>query len=191
MADKPPISERDLTEGLAISAEVLAAHRISYAVIGGMAAGYRSQPRFTKDLDFLLQVPQLTLPGLLDALGQRGFAFDLHTTIRDWTQQHMTTLSYHGVRIDWLKPVVPAYQHVLDTATEEQWLGHPIRVASPEGLIVLKLLAFRSQDVLDIENLVAARGPALDVEWVKKEWQTVAQLDDPRMEKFLALVAGR
>lgn len=112
-------------------------------------------------------------------------------TIREWTQQHMTTLSFRGVRIDWLKPVIPLYQHVLDRATEENWLGHPIRVASTEGLILIKLLAYRTQDRLDIENLVAAHGAALDLAWIQSEWATVAPNDDPRMDWLSELLADR
>jgi hypothetical protein len=189
MADPP--FEQQLIDGLAASAETLAQHRVQYAVIGGMAAGYRSQPRFTKDLDLLLQVPQLQLPGLLGDLQKRGFQFDLPTTIREWTQQHMTALAYHGIRVDWLKPVIPAYQHVLDRATEEIWLSHPVRVASAEGLILLKLLAFRSQDLVDIDNLVAAHRDTLDVDWLRSEWQTLAAVDDPRMMRFMEILASQ
>lgn len=177
-------------DGLAAAAEALQRHQVQYAVIGGMAAGYRSQPRFTKDIDFLLHIPQIDLPPLLETLEKRGFAFDTLATIREWTQQHMTTLSYHGIRIDWLKPVIPAYQHILDRAIEETWLNHRIRVASTEGLILLKLLAFRTQDLLDIENLVAAHRETLDMDWIRAEWQSLAQPDDPRMIRFAALVAG-
>jgi len=46
---------------------------------------------------------------------------------------------------------------------------HRIRVASAEGLILLKLLAFRTQDQLDIENLVAANGDQIDVAWIQAE----------------------
>ena len=97
-------------------------------------------------------------------------------------------LSYHGIRIDWLKPVIPAYQHVLERATEETWLDHKIRVASAEGLILLKLLAFRTQDQLDIENLVAAHRDHLDVAWIQAEWQAIAPLDDPRMRRLLEII---
>ena len=100
----------------------------------------------------------------------------------------MTTLSFRGIRIDWLKPVIPLYQHVLDRATEETWLGHPICVASAEGLILLKLLAYRTQDQLDIENLVAAHRDTLDLDWIKSEWATVAATDDPRMVRLVELV---
>lgn len=188
MADDPPIIAQEMLDGLAAAADVLAARHIQYAVIGGMAAGLRSQPRTTKDLDFLLHIPQLQLPGLLDDLAARGFDCDPATTIREWTRDHMTTLSFHGVRIDWLKPVIPLYQHVLDRATEEDWLGHPVRVASAEGLILIKMLAYRPQDVVDIENLVAAHRDTLDLDWIKAEWAAVASLDDPRMVRLRELV---
>jgi hypothetical protein len=191
MDDRPVISEQDLIDGLVAAADALVQHHVQYAVIGGMAAGYRSQPRFTKDLDFLLAVPQICLPGLLGTLENRGFQFDLRETITEWTQHHMAVLSYHGIRVDWLKPVLPAYQHVLDTASEESWLNHPIRVATAEGLILLKLLAFRTQDLLDIENLIAAKGATLDVDWIRAEWQTIMALDDPRMTRFMELVSGQ
>src|SRR5205085_12679055 len=100
----------------------------------------------TQDIDFLLEVPQVVLPGLLDELRARGFEFDTETAIREWTREHLAVLSFHGIRIDWLKPVIPCYQHVLDRARPEAWLGQSIRIASPEGLILMKLLAFRGLD---------------------------------------------
>jgi Nucleotidyl transferase of unknown function (DUF2204) len=190
MADESAIIPEDLQDALTAAAETLNAQHISYAVIGGMAAGHRAQPRFTKDLDLLLQVPQLKLPILLEALRQRGFDFDLITTVREWTQHHMTTLTFRGIPVDWLKPVIPLYQHVLDRATEQNWYERPIRVASVEGLILLKLLAYRTQDLLDIENLVALHRDTLDLEWIRSEWGAIEPLDHPRMVQLLEL-AGR
>jgi hypothetical protein len=163
-------------------------HSVSYALIGGIAASFRSQPRFTKDIDFLVEVPQVVLPRLLDDLQPRGFEFDTVATIAEWTQHHMVTLSYQGIRIDWLKPLIPAYRHIIERATDETWLSRRIRVASAEGLILLKLLAYRTQDQVDIENLVAAKSDDLDVDWIRNEWQHLASVDDPRMRRLLELI---
>jgi Nucleotidyl transferase of unknown function (DUF2204) len=163
-------------------------YKVSYALIGGMATSYRSQPRFTKDIDFLVKAPQIVLAPLLEDLLGRGFEFDIPAIIGEWTQHHMVAFSYHGLRIDWLKPLVPAYLHILDRATEETFLDHSIRIASAEGLILLKLLAFRSQDQVDIENLVAANRDTLNLDWIRVEWQTLADLNDPRMHRLLELV---
>jgi hypothetical protein len=190
MASDPPISDEDLKKAVVEMAAALAQCNAKYAVIGGMATAYRSQPRFTKAVDILLAIPQVALLGLLHELQRRGFEFDLPKVIQEWTQEHMTVLSFRGIRIDWLKPVIPAYLHILDRTTEESWFEQPIRVASAEGLILLKLLAFRTQDLVDIENLVAAQGPTLDLEWIKTEWQPVAGFEDPRMQRLLELTAG-
>jgi hypothetical protein len=190
MADETTLSSRELLDATLLLAETLQQAQVSYALIGGLAAGIRAQSRFTRDADFLLTVPQLKLPALLEELERRGFTVDTPTVIKQWTREHMTVLSFHGIRIDWLKPVIPLYQHVLDRATDENWLNHPIRVASVEGLILTKLLSFRLQDQLDIENLVAANHNNLDIDWIRSEWQSVASLDDPRMVRLTELVEG-
>jgi hypothetical protein len=184
-----PIS-RDVLEGAVRLAATARRANLRYALIGGLAAGYRTQPRFTQDVDFLLQVPQIQLPAVLDDLSAHGFTADPMTNIREWTQEHMTTLSFRGVRIDWLKPVVPLYQHVLDRATDESLLDEPIRIASADGLILIKLLAYRPQDVVDIENLVAAHRETLDLDWIRSEWATVAAADDPRLGRVVELASG-
>jgi hypothetical protein len=188
MASDPTLSD-EMRKALDEAIAAMDDCAVSYALIGGIAASYRSQPRFTKDLDFLVQVPQVDLPRLLEDLRRRGFEFDTVATIGEWTRHHMVTLSYHGIRIDWLKPLIPAYLHILQRATDETWLDRPIRIASVEGLILLKLLAFRTQDQVDIENLVAANPDKLDLDWIRAEWQNLASLDDPRMRRLLELIS--
>ena len=191
MAADTPITEQDLLDCISAAADTLRGRQINYALIGGMATAFRGYARTTKDIDFLLQVPQLLLPGLLDDLTARGFTCDVPTTIREWTQEHMTTLSFRGVRIDWLKPVIPMYQHILNRATEETRLGQTVRVASVEGLILTKLLAYRAQDQADIETLVAIHRDTLDLDWIQSEWATVAAPDDPRVKRVVELVGKR
>lgn len=187
-----PAGEVPLTSLEAASelGEVFGRFQIRYALIGALASGYRSRARSTRDVDFLLSVPQITLPPLLEELKARGFEFDLMTAIKEWTQHHMLVMSYHGTRVDWLKPPIAAYAHVLDRATLEPWLHHPIRIASPEGVILLKLIAFRLQDQVDIESVVVSNRSTLDVDWIRTEWQSIADLDDPRMQRFMDWVTN-
>jgi hypothetical protein len=170
-------------------AVVLPAHHAKYALIGGIAAGLRGRQRATDDIDILLSVPQLQLPGLLENLVERGFTCDVMPTVREWIQHHMVVMNYHGVRMDWLKPVVPIYQHVLDAATSEKWRDGELRVATAEGLIILKLLAGRTQDLADIDNLLAANRGHLDLNWIEREWLTVSDVADPRWTRFRDAVA--
>ena len=171
----------DLTAGLAELADSLNRRGIQYALIGALASGYHGRPRYTQDVDLLLLVPQLALPSLLDELREKGFDIDVESAIRAWNQDHMTVFRFRGVRIDWLKPVLPVFQHVLDRAAEQELLGAKIRVAAPEGLIILKLLAFRPQDQLDIQNLLAANRGQLDPHFVRSECQSVIPAGDERL----------
>jgi hypothetical protein len=189
MAVDLPELPHDLLAALLQFVQAVDRLQIRYALIGGVATAYRSRPRVTLDLDFLLEVPQLVLPGLLEDLRTRGFVFDTEVTIREWTSEHLTVLSFHGLRIDWLKPVLPCYRRILEAAQREVVLGCPVRIAASEGLILMKLLAFRSQDQVDIENLLAANRGQLDLEHIRREWATVAALDDPRLQRFDEMVA--
>lgn len=181
VADSSADRTDPLEEALAIGVSSLERHGVRYALIGGLATGYRSRPRYTKDIDVIIDVPAVSLPGLLADLRDHGFEFDEPTVITDFTRHHMAVLWREGVRFDWLKPVLPAYRHVLDRATLEAAEPVPLRVATTEGLILLKLLAFRLQDQTDIEALVMANRPGLDLAWIESEWVAIFPLDDPRM----------
>ncbi len=65
-------------------AEALDARSIGYALIGGLAFVLRGRPRFTQDADFLVDVPQIVLPGLLDDLVERGFALDPAILVKEY-----------------------------------------------------------------------------------------------------------
>jgi hypothetical protein len=184
MAADPQQFPQNLLKALKEFAEAADRSQLRYALIGAVAAGYRSRPRFTQDLDFLLDVPQIVLPAFLEKLRNRGFTFATESAIREWTREHMTTLRFQNVAVDCLKPLLPCYQHILEGARVEVWLEQSIRIASPEGLIVSKLLAFRTQDQLDIENLLAANRGQLDLDSIRREYIAIMDPDDARLSWF-------
>ncbi len=171
----------DLVAAVEILGEVFENRGVRYALLGGLATMLRGRPRFTQDVDVLLEVPQLALPGLLDELVDRGFSLDRETVIRQFVEQHMTAFRYGVVRIDWLKPVLPLYAHALAAATKLPWGDkHALRVLTPEGLIVTKLVAFRPQDQEDIRTLLAANADEIDADLIRREWAAVAEGEEQR-----------
>ncbi|NBW86083.1 MAG: hypothetical protein EBR23_04440 [Planctomycetia bacterium] len=184
----------DLIRAVEILGEVLEARRVRYAILGGLATMVRGRPRFTQDVDVLLDVPQVVLPGLLDELVERGFTIDRATVVRSYIHEHMAVFHYGVVRIDWLKPVLPLYVHALESASSFPWTeGHSVRVVSPEGLIVTKLVSFRPQDQEDIRTLLAANRDDIDVDSIRREWGAVALGEESRtswLEAELAAVLG-
>lgn len=181
MPNDPEPLAGDLVTAVEILTEVFDARHIPYALLGGLATMLRGRPRFTQDIDILLDVPQVMLPGLLDELAARGFSLDRETVITQYVQQHMTAFRYGAVRIDWIKPVLPLYAHALMAATSLPWTeGHSLRVLSPEGLIVTKMVAFRPQDQEDIRTLLAANRDDLDTELIRREWDAVSLGEERR-----------
>jgi hypothetical protein len=57
-------------------AEAFAARSVRHALIGGLAISMRGRPRLTQDIDFLVDVTQIALPGLLDGLFGRGYSLE-------------------------------------------------------------------------------------------------------------------
>jgi predicted nucleotidyltransferase len=162
------------------------ARSVQYAIMGGIAAIQYSRSRTTNDIDALLAVPQIAMAGLFEALESAGFVVDVPKNVREFRDDGLTTIRYGEVLIDLMRPILPVYAHVLDRAVQSQILGQPVRVVSVEGLIVTKLLAFRLQDETDIRELVVAHKGRLDLDYIRREFATVADKGDPRSAKFEA-----
>jgi len=191
MPDAPESLAGDLLAAVEILGDVFDRRRIRYALLGGLATMLRGRPRFTQDVDVLLEVPQLALPGLLDELVEQGFSLDRETVIQQFVQQHMTAFRYGVVRIDWLKPVLPLYAHALASATNLPWgEGHVLRVLTPEGIIVTKMVAFRPQDQEDIRTLLAANRDEIDGDLIRREWATVSHGEEDRTAWLEAALAA-
>ncbi len=79
----------ELVRAVESLAEAFADRSIRYALVGGLATVMRGRPRFTQDIDFLVEIPQLVLPSLLDDLLARGFTLDPAKVIKEYVQDHI------------------------------------------------------------------------------------------------------
>jgi hypothetical protein len=192
MDTNPGPLSKELIRAVESLSEAFAARSIRYALIGGLATFLRGRVRFTKDVDCLLDVPQIVLPGLLDDLVGRGFTLEPAVVIKEYVQDHVTAFPFGRVRIDWLKPVLPLYAHALSRAETLKWSeGHPIQVVTAEGLILTKMVAFRPQDQVDIETLLTANRDTIDVQLIREEWSPFAATEAERTAWLEAAIARR
>ena len=100
--------------------------------------------------------------------------------IRRWSADRLVAFYRGAVRVDWMQPVVPLYARVLDTATSEPWLDARVNIATAEGLILTKMVAFRPQDQADIDTLLAANRNDIDLDLIRKEWAPYAPTEAER-----------
>lgn len=159
---------------------------IRYAIIGGVAMIQHTRIRTTDDIDALMTVPQISLPGLFEALQQRGFEVNLQTQLRELRDDGLTSIRYKDVIVDLMLPIVPAYAHILDRAIRATVLGQETSISSAEGLIIMKLMAMRPQDETDIRELLATYGSQLDLDFIRSELATFTDSTDPRRSQFEA-----
>jgi hypothetical protein len=182
----------DVVRRLAV---IFARRQVRHALIGGLAVGLRSRPRATKDADFILHVPALAFPCLLEELVTDGFEIDVGDVVKRWSVDRFTAFRRGRVRVDWMQPVLPLYASVLATAQTELWRNAELRVATAEGLILTKLVAFRPQDQTDIETLLLANCDRIDLDLIRREWSAVAEGEEPRTawleDAFARLVPPR
>ena len=108
-----------------------------------------------------------------------GFAVDVKRNIAELRDDGLTTVRFGDVLVDIMRPVLPVYSRVLDRAILSEILGKAVRISSAEGLIVMKLIAFRPQDQADVKELLGAYRGRLDLEFIRSEFSSVSEPGDP------------
>lgn len=141
--------------------------RLDVALIGGAAVNTYVEPRYTKYIDLTVAADPNAVETLTALLRDAGFV-----TIRNQPGEassgpdfvQLTREATHDI-VDLIVAKTPFQRLIIQRAVrgEGQWLP----VATPEDLIVLKLIANRSRDRLDVEEL--ARLQRIDWAYVE-EW---------------------
>jgi len=126
---------------------------IRWALIGGLAVGFRATPRGTQDIDIAL-----ASDGDIDVLVSK--LPPTFKQIRPHAVEHKPT----GVEVELITPQFvkmdsELFDKILDDVTIENMNGHEIPVVSARGLIVLKLGRAKRRDLGDIEDIVTKLGP--------------------------------
>jgi hypothetical protein len=181
---------RNLNEALDLLIESLARQSVTYALIGGIAVRAYAVPRNTQDVDAMLSVGTDDLPQFFRQLAHDGFEIP-EPYLRGWLDrvQGMPVakvkvyLSGHGIDVD-LFPVESAFQQsVIMRRVQVDVNGRQISIASAEDLVLLKLVAARPRDLLDVADILFISGQ-LDVLYLR-HWADELGIRD-RLEHSLA-----
>jgi hypothetical protein len=114
------------------------------------------------------------LPKVLEDLVEDGFDINVMDSIRRWSTDRFLAFYIGSVRVDWLQPILPIYAKVLESAKSEPWLGTNVNVATAEGLILTKMIAYRIQDQADVVALLSANRDVINIDWIREEWSSLA-----------------
>lgn len=162
---------------------------LPYMVIGGQAVLLYGEPRLTRDIDITLGVDvdrQADVIGLATSLVLTPLV-DPKSFTRD-TMVLPCLDSTTGIRIDFIFSFTPYERQAIDRAAHISIGNAQVRFATPEDLIVHKMLAGRPRDHEDVIGILLKQ-PNLDLAYVR-HWlaQFSATTRQPLVEQFETLL---
>jgi Nucleotidyl transferase AbiEii toxin, Type IV TA system len=143
----------DLHDELLSLVTALDSGGVDYALIGGMAVAVWGAPRFTQDIDLLIQRADLERAKAIAR--QCGFTLEsFPMDFTDGTELHRMSKMHAGqhLMVD-LMLVARHLQAAWDSRRRIPFDGGELSVISRDSLIAMKIAAGRQQDLLDVEKL--------------------------------------
>lgn len=175
-------------------ANALERRRIPYAIGGAIALGFYAPPRATLDVDVNIFVsPGPAFAKALGTLNDAGFVAETDSTIllRQAQEEGQFRGRLEGIRVDVFIPTVPFYKELKRRVRNAVLLGRPIKILSPEDLLVLKMMFFRRKDLADAEAVLRDQGTALDRRKVRDRLVKLVSEEDERVRAWDDLARER
>ncbi|MDA3793109.1 MAG: nucleotidyl transferase AbiEii/AbiGii toxin family protein [Elusimicrobia bacterium] len=142
--------------------------KIQYVVIGGVAAQYWGEPRFTADVDIAVSAGVDNLDKFIDKISE---IFKSRVeNIKEFGNKFrvLPVKASNGCNVD-ITLAIPGYEsRVMERAVNFKINDKKVRVCSAEDLIVHKALAGRPVDRQDIEGIILRQQDSLDKEYIIK-----------------------
>lgn len=143
-----------------------------FLIIGGIAVALLTRPRTTKDIDVLTLLDESQWENFLKT--GRGFGFEARIAdALPFAQKNRVLLLRHsksGIDIDISFGCLPFEKESVRRKTFHTLGTVTIPLPTPEDLIIMKMVAHRRQDMVDVETILQTY-PKLDrkriLKWVK------------------------
>jgi len=180
-----------LAEALAGLARALGRLRVKWYLFGAQAALLYGAARLTADIGVTVQLGDRETVELVRALERVGFRLRVRDVDEFLAKTRVLPFLHpgSGMPID-IVLAGPGLEELFFKRRRRRTVdGVPVPVASPEDVVLMKVLAGRGKDEDDAVAILAAQ-PKLDVEWVRGTLHTLERARDqsdlsPRLEKLL------
>jgi len=129
-------------------------HKVKYCIVGAYAVGLYAQPRYTKDLDILVEPTAENGENIIKALKDFGFE-SLGLEASDFTEKkEFIQLGYEPIRIDLITSIKGCtFDEIWQNKKLEQYGKQKVYVIGLEELVKSKKSSNRPQDRSDLEAL--------------------------------------
>jgi hypothetical protein len=171
--------------------DVLKAGRTRHLIVGGVAVTAVGEPRFTADLAVIVFVQIAQLERLLARAIEKGFEADPAVELaaaREGGSVRLTRGRFHFdliVRSLFIEDLAYDHSRVLKV------FARSARFPSPEDLVVLKVVAGRPKDLLDVDGVLKRHREKLDRNYVETTLRRVCDLaeDHAILERWRGCIA--
>ena len=145
-------TEKDYEEFLAL----LNKHKVRYCVIGAFALAFHAHPRYTKDMDILVEASTDNAKKIMNVLNEFGFG-SLNLNIEDLVAEgNIIQLGYEPVRIDIMTSIKGLdFNKVWRERVTGSYGRQTVNYIDRQNLIESKKLSDRIQDKADLELLIS------------------------------------
>jgi hypothetical protein len=172
----------------------LNASGIAYMLTGSMASNAWGIPRTTHDLDFVIQLPPLQIPALVDSFAHPDYHLD-EVAVRAACQPPYQFNLIHvpsALKADfWLLRSEPFEREMFSRRLRDSWFGEVIWLATAEDIILHKLYWHRitpsERQLSDVAGVVHVQRGNLDEAYLRRwanEIGVAAELEDALSGKF-------
>ena len=142
---------------------------IPYMIIGGQAVLLYGTPRLTRDIDITLGVDTDKFALIQKICSELGFKIlpdKPEEFIRD-TNVLPTEDIKSRFRIDFIFSFTFFEAQAIKRTKTITILGYPVRFASCEDVIILKMIASRAIDIEDVKNMLIKNKKSINIEYIQ------------------------
>lgn len=165
-------------------ARLLDGAKIPYMVIGGQAVLVHGEPRLTLDVDVTLGVGTEKLDHILSLISREGLA-PIPEDPAGFARQTLVLPARDaksGERVDIIFSDTPYEHQAIGRAVRLSIAGTRVCFASPEDLLIHKLIAARPRDLEDARGIWLRQKSRLDAAYVERWLKEFSAL--PGLEKI-------
>jgi hypothetical protein len=172
-------------------------NRVPFVVVGGIAVGLQGEPRYTRDVDFMILLKSGDIHRL--ALLAQSAGFDIDPSLAE-TQWHFSGfvrlwLGEPGMQtaVDLMACTNDFLREAAFRAQQSRFAGLTVPIATPEDMILFKLAAWRTKDIPDAQAIRLRHADRLDLPYLRR-WASWMVERNPRFRdvpaRLEALLAG-
>ena len=188
----PSVPNPHLSNALYNLVEWLTGQKIPYVLIGGVAVSLLAKPRFTQDVDVAVSFDLDRLEELIASAAPCGLVPRRQDALAFARRNRVLLLRHDAtaISVDVSFIAMPFEEDMIASARSAEIGGLELRLPRPEDLIIMKAVAHRSQDMVDVETLIETY-PSIDLARVQQwlsEFAEVLEAPD-LLDDFQVLLA--